>query len=104
MSRDKSGYRRHTACAPPAATRDPERPVVALRFKRRALECIGHSWNCPCGRSGPHAGADFTVPNDVFRTDSHFQVPFNNEETGRRVLIESADGLLSPVDTSALRA
>jgi hypothetical protein len=33
---------------------------------------------------GPaHAGADFTVPNDVFRTDSHVQVPFNNEEIGR---------------------
>jgi len=62
---------------------DPERPVVALRFKRRALECIGHSWDCPCGRSGPHAGADFTVPNDVFRTDSHFQASFNNEERGR---------------------
>jgi hypothetical protein len=47
------------------------------------------------------AGTDFTVPNDIFRTDNHFQVPFNKEEQADRVLIEPADGLLSPVDTSA---
>jgi hypothetical protein len=70
----------------------------------RSLERIGLPWDCRCGRSGPHAYAEFTVPNDVFRTYSHFQVSFNKKKQADRALIESADGLLSLVDTSAVSA
>jgi hypothetical protein len=111
-----------TGLAPviPSPELSPPRKAAQSDFERPGSTPSGLSWHCGSNvallsasvtRGTALAGGPALTRalTSLFRTMSSartaiFRCPLITKKQADRVLIESADGLLSPVDTSALRA